>query len=181
MASEAASDVVETFRSENRVRDHAWEKESEALSLNITKQGNLLQNFQAKLDDQDKRWASVQANVSVSASHLEKQRQDQEVELLNLRKEMDELQRQQHLQEAAFRDMEFAYHTLYHDEEKHRLQDFLDDWQNDKINSFLSQLNLSSITAVDVLKNSNGSNIFIFPQVEPVREIETTRYMHINL
>ncbi len=177
-----ATDVAKNyFQTANQLRDQTWKQESESLGNSLAEQKGIINKLQAKLYRQDQSLAEVQANVSAfSAFHLDDHYKKQEEAFLALQQELYDVQRQQVLQEAQFWDIEYKHQQEYQSNEKQRLDVFFREVETERVSSFLAQLNLSNLGSVDVMENSNGTNIFIFPRPEAVRA-NSSRFLHLNL
>ena len=168
-----ASDVAKNYF---RRRQQVWQDQRHAITKSLADQGELLDQFQQELSDQQKWWSELQANLSADQVDLKQQ----EAVLTDLRADLQNLQRDQTMQEAAMHDLEFRQHQKFQTEEKERLDNFFQGRDQDKISEFLSNLNLSTLTNAEVLQ-SNSSNIFIFPHAAARTDNSSIRFLYVKM
>ncbi len=139
-----------------------WQNQTQILRESLADQGKALSRIQRKLHKQQKWWAEVKDNDR----EMSRQHENQEKNLVEIRDELDDLQRVQELQEAAFRQMEIAQHDQEATEEKKRFDTFVELQDSATLSEFLLSLNLTNTDNMEVIRERNNTNIFIFPRTE---------------
>ena len=173
-----AEDARDRFTTEASIRrvaqdvlkekEKTWRKQTEHLRESLTDQEKALKRIQRKLKKQQQWWTEVQAKDMQMA----KVHKNQEENLLEIRDEVDELQRVQDLQVANLRQMEIVQHDNGVKAEKKRLDSFVDLQEGEKLSKFLSSLNFTNVNDMELIRQDNDNNvtnIFIFPQIESIR------------
>ena len=155
-----AADVV-------REKETTWRNQTAVLRHNLNQQAGVLSSLKEQIAAQESWWIALQENNQAMAL----EHQQQEVSLRALRDELENMHRLQQLQEATFRDMEMAHAHEDHEDEQSRFEFFVAEQEKQKISDLFKLLNLTDLGDVDLIKESNGSNIsnvFVFPRTAAV-------------
>ncbi len=177
-----ANEVVKEFYRTNS-HDKTWRNQTAVLRQGLNQQAEILEKVQNILRSQEERWAQEQATNSQKAIQQQKEQEEQESILRSIRDELQEVQRQQELQQAAFHQMEIAQHDQLKEHESERLVNFVSAVNAEEIRKILEEFDLPDDVELIQQTSENTSTIFVFPRTAAVKDhdINETNFQNSSI